>query len=469
MSDRVNVDDFNDVPDMTISPDLAGVDLDGLLGFIEGFLRRFVVMLESQAVAVALWVAHTHVLDAFETTPYLSVTSATKRCGKSRLFDELELLVARPWKVVTPSEAVVFRKIEADKPTLLLDEIDAIFKDRNGNTEPLRALLNAGNRRGTKVPRCVGPTMQLVSFSVFCAKALAGIGQLPDTIGDRSIEIKLARKAPGETAARFRRREAAAIAEPLRTELAKWGSAAVAALESARPAVPEQLDDRAEEAWEPLLAIAELAGGAWPDRARRSALGLSTGEARDEEELGLRLLGDCRAAFEHAADDKLFTSRLIELLAEDDEAPWSDWYGATIKPRAVSRLLRPFGIRPRNVRVDESQAKGYHRDDFLDAWNRYPAVSDAVSVPSVPTAWLSQKQGDFIRPNEESGTDKKSVANPHEQRDGTDGTDRTPIPGDEGFLEHLLHVGSRGLITETEYTERAEVHELIVRGKAAPA
>jgi hypothetical protein len=309
--------------------------------------------------------------------------------------------------------------------------------------------------------------MQLVSFSVFCAKALAGIGQLPDTIGDRSIEIKLARKAPGETAARFRRREAAAIAEPLRTELAKWGSAAVAALESARPAVPEQLDDRAEEAWEPLLAIAELAGGAWPDRARRSALGLSTGEARDEEELGLRLLGDCRAAFEHAADDKLFTSRLIELLAEDDEAPWSDWYGATIKPRAVSRLLRPFGIRPRNVRVDESQAKGYHRDDFLDAWNRYPVVSDPVSVTSVTTPWLSQKQGESIRDNEGFVTDSESASNPHGYSDVTDVTDRTPIPGDEGFLEYIADVHAAGWITTGEALGRERLHKLIVRAGVA--
>jgi hypothetical protein len=464
---RITVDDFNHIPDMTIGADLAGVDLDGLLGFVEGFVRRFVVMQEAQAVAVTLWAAHTHVLDAFETTPYLSVTSATKRCGKSRLFDELELLVARPWKVVTPSEAVVFRKIEADKPTLLLDEIDAIFKDKNGNTEPLRALLNAGNRRGTKVPRCVGPTMQLVSFGVFCAKALAGIGHLPDTIGDRAIEIKLARKAPGETAARFRRREATAVADPLRAELEKWATEAVTTLERARPAVPKQLDDRAEEAWEPLLAIAELAGGAWPERARRSALGLSTGEARDEEELGLRLLADCRAAFEHVADDRLFTSRLIELLAEDDEAPWSDWYGATIKPRAISRLLRPFGIRPRTIRVDESRAKGYHRDDFLDAWNRYPVVSDPVSVTSVTTPWLSQKQGESIRDNEGFVTDSESASNPHGYSDVTDVTDRTPIPGDEGFLEYIADVHAAGWITTGEALGRERLHKLIVRAGVA--
>jgi Protein of unknown function (DUF3631) len=429
--ERVFLSDFNSIPDMTIAPDVSGVDLDALLGFVEVFVRRFVVMSEAQAVAATLWVAHTHAIDAFETTPYLGVGSPTKRCGKSRFFDVLELLVARPWKVVTPSEAVVFRKIEADSPTLLLDEIDAIFKDKNGNTEPLRALLNAGNRRGTKVPRCVGPTQQLVSFSVFCAKALAGIGKLPDTIGDRAIEIKLARKAPGETVARFRRREALATAEPLRAGLEAWAPTAVASLEQARPAVPEQLDDRAEEAWEPLLAIAELAGGDWPDRARTAALALSTGEARDEEELGLRLLADCRAAFERADDDKLSTSRLIELLAEDDEASWGDWYGSAIKPRSVSHLLRPFGVRSRNIRVGESIAKGYHRDDFLDAWNRYPAISAPVSATSATTAWLSQKQGDFIRYNGGSVADRKQAANPHEQSDVADVADRTPIPGDE--------------------------------------
>jgi len=157
-----------------------------LLDDVQAFLRRYVVLTDAQATAVVLWAAHTHAIDAFEVTPFLAITSPEKRCGKTRLLDVLELLVANPWRAVMPSEAVVYRKIAADAPTLMLDETDAIFNTKNTNTEPLRALLNAGNRRGTSVPRCVGPTQQVVNFEVFGPKALAGIGLLPDTVADRS-------------------------------------------------------------------------------------------------------------------------------------------------------------------------------------------------------------------------------------------------------------------------------------------
>jgi hypothetical protein len=374
-------------------------DLSRTLDAVVAFIRSYVACTSAQAWALALWIAHTHALDAFETTPYAAVTSAVKRCGKSRLFDTIELLVARPWRVVSPSEAVMFRKIAADRPTLLLDETDAIFNDRNGNTEPLRALLNAGNRIGTTVPRCVGPTQQLVSFDVFCPKALAGIGSLPDTIADRAIVIRLARKAPGEAVERFRRREALERAEPLFIALGSWAQDAIPLLQEVRPELPAELDDRAEEAWEPLFQIAALAGGDWPDRIRRAALALSAGDDVDEDELAVRLLADCKAAFEKAGAEKVSTAELIDRLAADEDAPWGDWRGDKVKPRTLSRLLRPFGIRPRTVRFDDdATAKGYQRTAFEDAWKRYlptlPVSRGPVSVTPVTTAQPSQKRPD---------------------------------------------------------------------------
>lgn len=407
-------------------------DLDLLLEELVMFVRRYVVMSERQLVAVALWAAHTHALDAFETTPYMSITSATKRCGKSRLFDVAELVVARPWRVVTPSEAVLFRKIESACPTLLLDEADAIFAEKNGATEPLRGLLNAGNRRGTTVPRCVGPTFTLTDFSVFCPKAVAGIGRLPDTIADRSIPIRLTRKAPGEQADRFRRREADAIAEPLREALTEWAAAADTMLADARPLVPAELDDRAEEAWEPLLAIAELAGGDWPARARAAAVELSTGEGREEDEAGLRLLADIRSVF---SAEKISTVSLIEKLCEDDEAGWGDWFGAPIKPRALGRLLGQFGIKSRNVRVDEGVVKGYHRSDFEDAWKRYPEVSDPVSATSATTASTSQKRRLSYPLHDHDVADTQQVANPHGFSDVADVAGGPPETVANGLFE----------------------------------
>jgi hypothetical protein len=271
-----------------------------------------------------------------------------------------------------PSEAVLYRKIEAVSPTLMLDETDAVFDKKNGSTEPLRALLNAGNRRGTSVPRCVGPSMQLVDFSTFCAKTLAGIGDLPDTVADRSIPIRLARKRPDDAARRFRRREALEVAEPIVLELASWAQDATSELEAARPTIPDALDDRAEEAWEPLLAIAGLAGGTWPERARRAALELSGGRAAEDEALGPWLLRDIRSVFSSRDVDRIASADLAASLNEIEESPWGDIRGKELDARGLARRLKRFSIRPRTVRLDDGTTpKGYLLELFEDAFARY--------------------------------------------------------------------------------------------------
>ena len=336
------------------------------------FLRRFVVMSEMQAVAVALWIVHTHAFEAADASPYLAVTSPEKRSGKSRLFEVLEILVANPWKVITPTEAVVFRKIDRDRPTLLLDETDAIFGKRNGEShEGLRALLNAGNRRGSHVPRCVGTSQQLASFSVFCPKAIAGIGELPDTIADRAIPVRLKRKARSESAERFRRRDAEPEAEGLFMNASAWAEQAGPTLAEARPELPEALDDRAQDAWEPLLAIADLIGGEWPAQARAAALELSNGVDHEDESHGVRLLGDVRTVFEERGVDRLASAALAEALHEIEESPWAEWYGKPITATAIARLLHRFEIKPKKLRIGEETARGYEGAQFEDAWERY--------------------------------------------------------------------------------------------------
>ena len=304
-----------------------------LLDALTAYVRRYVVLSSAQADATALWVTHTYVLDAFEQTPFLAITSPEKRCGKSRLLEVLELVVARAWRTIFPSEAVLYRKIQAVTPTLMLDETDAIFDRSNGSTEPLRALLNAGNRRGTFVPRCVGPSQKLTDFSTFCPKVLSWIGELPDTVADRSISIRLERKRPDENADRFRRREALELADPMAQELASWAPDALADLEAARPSTPGSLDDRAEESWEPLLAIADLAGSDWPDRARRAAIELSGSGKEDDEAIGVWLLRDVHQVFEESGVDKLSSSELAAALCEIETSPWGDIRGKALDAR----------------------------------------------------------------------------------------------------------------------------------------
>jgi hypothetical protein len=402
-----------------------------LLADVVLFVRRFVVLDDAQAAAVALWIAHTHTFAAFDCSPYLSVQSPEKRSGKSRVLDVLELLAARPWRVVMPTEAVVYRKIARDAPTLLLDEVDAIWQPakRGDNHEGLRALLNAGNQAGVRVPRCAGPQRdELVEFETYSPKALAGIGRPPDTVADRAVVIRMKRRTRSEPIERFRRRELAEEAEELRGRLAAWAEEATAELEQARPLLPDELDDRALDAWEPLLAIAEATAGAWPERIRQVAVTLSGSEQREDESLGVRLLADVYRVFHPGPADentpapepleRLWTTALLDALHGDEEAPWAS-YGRKAKPLTASqlaRLLRPFGVHSQTIRIDETTAKGYLRESFEEAWQRY-VTAETESEPSHrhnPHGYAENAASETSPPD-----DAEEAANPHGYSDVT--------------------------------------------------
>ncbi len=264
-----------------------------LLAELAAFARTYVVLSEAQGVAVALWIVHTHAFDAADATPYLSVTSAEKESGKTRLLETLELLAARPWLTGRVTAAVLARKVDAEKPTLLLDESDASFNGEKEYAETLRGMLNTGHRRGGRSSLCVGQGADITyaDLSTFCPKAIAGIGDLPDTVASRSIAIRLKRKALDERVERFRRREAEEVAEPLFRWLASWSEHHVDELASARPELPEaQLSDRACDCWEPLFGIADLAGGDWPQRARAAAVEMAARGREKSTSLGVQWL-----------------------------------------------------------------------------------------------------------------------------------------------------------------------------------
>jgi hypothetical protein len=288
---------------------------------------------------------------------------------------------------------VFYRRISADMPVLLLDEVDAIFARKGETTEGLRACLNAGNKRGTTVPRCVPPHMQIAEFDVFCAKALAGIGGLPATITDRAIPIEMHRKQSGDRVERFRSRKARGPAGPLAAALEAWGEDAVervqAQLDNNEQLADEggplaSLDDRAwEQAWEPLIAVASLAGDEWFERAIATAVALS-GNRDDELDESVNLLADVRTVFGGSPDrDSLSTVELLDALLLLEESPWRDWWSdersddlrpSKAAPRKLARALKPFGVRPADVWTPSGATrKGYRLDDFRDAWGRYLA------------------------------------------------------------------------------------------------
>jgi hypothetical protein len=233
---------------------------------------------------------------------------------------------------------------------------------------------------------CVGQGANLTyeDFPVFCPKAVAGIGKLPDTVADRSIPIELQRRRPGEHVERFRLRKAGPEALALQSVAASWAEAHLTALSEAEPELPDELDDRAQDIIEPLLAIADEMGGEWPERARKAAVALLAGEDReDSESLGVRLLRDIRTVFDgEEGADRLATGVILEKLHDAEEAPWGSLRGEPLDARGLARFLKPYGIKPEQLRVADNKVRGYRRASFEDAWARYlPATPEEAVHP----------------------------------------------------------------------------------------
>jgi hypothetical protein len=352
--------------------------LDALLALV----LRYVVMPKLAAVAVVLWILHTYAMAVWEHTPILAVISPTKRCGKTTLLSISQACVYRPLVCANVTPAVLFRLIEAERPTLLLDEGDAWLSDEKNE---LRGLVNSGHTRTTAVvARCVGDDSTVTVFSTWAAKMIAMIGKPPDTIFDRSIVVSMRRKAKTEAVTPLRSRTLDVEALPIRRQLKRWADDHLVDLGDAEPDVPETLNDRQADSWRPLLSLADALGGPWPTLARQATLDVS-GRADDAEDdtLPVQLLTDIRTVFADAGDpDALDTMTLLSKLVEMGDRPWADYrHGKPLTAHGLSRLLRPFEVFPAGtLRIGARTAKGYRRDAFLDPWRRYVPLPPGIKA-----------------------------------------------------------------------------------------
>jgi Protein of unknown function (DUF3631) len=347
-----------------------------LLAELHAALTRYVVLPSPVAAdAVTLWIAASHAQPAWEHAPRLAVVSPLKRCGKSRLLDIVAETCFAPLITVNATIAAVVRSIGADPPTLLVDEADTLWgtKKQADNNEDLRGLLNAGHQRNRPMLRWDVASRTAEQLDTFAMAMLAAIGDLPDTIMDRAVVIRMRRRAPGEQVDPYRTRRDAPPLHDLRDRLTAWTREHLPQLQHAQPAMP--LEDRAADTWEPLIAVADLAGGDWPARARAAAEAMTAAEAEHEEDTsaGVRLLGDLREVFEQAGAEALYSATILETLHKLDEAPWADWYGHPLRARELANLLRAYQVRPRDVREHGTgpQRKGYTRADLYEPWARY--------------------------------------------------------------------------------------------------
>jgi hypothetical protein len=360
---------------------------DWLLNAIAAHITRFVVFAtEAHADVVALWVVHTHAIPAAFATPYLHIDSPLPGCGKSTLFRVLYQIVASPLASANATAAAIFRKISADRPTLMLDEIDAQLGDDAEKASAIRSILNAGYQAGptATVLRCEGPRHDVCEFNVFGAKAFAGINErtLHSTTLDRCIHIGMQRKRKGE-GEKFVPHRVEGESKELRAGIAAFTQCHLEELRELDPEFPGELGDRGEEIWGPLFAIAHVAGGDWPERVRRACLAVQTGLAVEDENIAVQLLADLRFIFDdEEGRDRLGSDELCKRLRALEDRDWASWGSRRKQPgldqRDLSKLLRRFSIKPGTVRLTDRTVKGYKREDLEEAWSRYLPVSDAM-------------------------------------------------------------------------------------------
>jgi Protein of unknown function (DUF3631)/Domain of unknown function (DUF3854) len=369
------VADTQPVADTAATPEWDG-NLAGLLDDVHAFLGRFVAYPTRHArIAHALWCAHTHAMDDWESTPRIAFLSPEPGSGKTRALEVTELLVPRPVEAINTTPAYLFRKVSgpAGLPTILYDEVDTLFGPKAKDNEEIRGMLNAGHRRGAVAGRCVtrGEIVETEELPAYCALALAGLGGLPDTILTRSIVIRMKRRAPDEVVEPFRRRMHEPEGHAIRDRLTAW--AANSSLAGQWPEMPPEITDRDADVWECLLMVADAAGGDWPKLAREAAVALVADAKAASPSLGIRLLADIRLVWDET--DAMHTETILDLLNKLDEAPWGDLKGKPLDPRRLSRFLREYEVKPADVRAlvagTEKVRKGYKREGLHDAWLRY--------------------------------------------------------------------------------------------------
>jgi hypothetical protein len=352
-----------------------------LLDDVEAFLARFIAYPSDEArIAHTLWIAHTWLMDCWESTPRIAFLSPEPGSGKSRALEVTEPLVPRPVHAVNVSPAYLFRKVsdENGAPTILFDEIDTIFGPRAKGDEDIRGLLNAGHRKGAMAGRCVvrGNVITTEELPSYAAVALAGLDDLPDTLMTRSVVVRMRRRAPTEVVEPWRQRFGAAEAEPLHDRLLKWSESVRLLVRENFPVMPAGVEDRNADVWEALLAVADAAGGGWPERARATAVTLVTSSSDDKRSLGILLLSDLRDIFSRSGLSRMSTDMLLAELNKIDESPWGDLRGKELDSRGLARRLGKYGIQPKLLRDGGPPFRGYEVADLCDTWNRYIQKED---------------------------------------------------------------------------------------------
>ena len=360
-----------------------------IVSALENTFRTFVALDVGLPFVLALWILATHVFDCFDAFPYLAITSPTKRCGKTRLAEIIELYCANGLRTVGATPAAIFRSIHKELAedrtlTLIIDEAE-MLGNRSDRSEALREILNAGYRRGQVVLRCekTGETQEPKGYATYSPKVIVLIGNLNDTLADRCITVGMRRRRSGESVERLFLPRLKRQSRDTQRKIAQWAGASRKRIRAhySRADLPF-LEDREAELWLPLFCVCRVTVPERWEELMAIARGISNYKMSGEpDDFGVLLLRDIRSVLDRSATDRLPTEGVIQALCAIETSPWAGWsQGRGLDARGLARVLRPFRIAPHNIRVEDQVVKGYEREDFTESWARY-LPRDAAATP----------------------------------------------------------------------------------------
>lgn len=345
---------------------------------IESLLGDYMAFpLPTQAAICALWAIGTWGYQDFDAFPYFVITAATKQSGKTRLAELLGLVSYNAKNTGALTPAVLFRSMDASANsgvTLFFDEAEQLSSEA---ASTMRVVLNMGYRRGQTVQRMEGDTIK--EFQVYCPKAFVLIGDVYDTLRDRSILIELHRGTPRK---RFQFRDVEAIAEGIREAMKAHREAGILGADGVIVDPSEWLDGRDAECWAPILTLAQE----WcPDRydeimrasvdftalktapARRFSSLAQAEEDRTEQQYGERAIRDIASIMHAANAARMFGEDICHAMCAIATAPWRSYRGEAITPVRLAHLVSRFGLSPKYIKAGGKVRRGYQRADVTKA------------------------------------------------------------------------------------------------------
>ena len=362
---------------------------------VDHFIRRFLILPnESDYTIVSLWIAHTYFTHKIKTTPRLAIISPEYGCGKSRVLEVLESLTFKGEKLDHHTRSYLMRTVDlireefSRSPTLLIDEIDSVFRKNSEEGEATRAFANTGYRATGFYGITEGDSKKTpTKFKTFAPMALAGKGEvLPESVMTRAVIIRLQRRMGNEYIEDFLTDLVAFEAEELSEELLNWSDYRAQDISTLNPDLPVR--DRDREVWLPLFIMAHLAGEEWIKRAEIALANIQEAKSDNTLPRERELLSDLWKIFQRQDKDKIKSAAIILALIEMPDSEWDTYiFGKPINERALAKKLRTYGIKPAQIRFENGQgAKGYYRSEVESAVKRYiepsmPVITETSETP----------------------------------------------------------------------------------------